>query len=108
MWPDGNQPTTAVPDFVLNAEGNRGTDIRAGEGPEDPPVLELAGPVELSFVCATEGASIRYAVDDGEWTLYTGPVALPSGRSTVTATANRYGYADSDGVAVTFNVDFGE
>lgn len=104
MWPDGNQPTTAVPDFVPNAGGNRGTDVVAGGDPRDPPVIELDGPAELSFICATEGASIRYAFGDGDWTLYTGPVQLESGETTVRATANRYGYADSDDVGLTFEV----
>lgn len=59
---------------------------------------------ELSLICATEGASIRYAFGDGDWTLYTGPVQLESGETTVRATANRYGYADSDDVGLTFEV----
>jgi len=32
---------------------------------------------------------------------------LDSGRTTVTAKANRYGYADSAAVAVTFEIDVG-
>jgi hypothetical protein len=104
MWPGGGQPTTAVPDFVPNAEGNRGTDVVASGDPADPPVVELDGPAELSFICATEGTSIRYALNGDEWTLYMGPIRLDSGVTIVTATANHYGYADSDIVAATFEI----
>ena len=76
-----------------------------GGDPSDPPVVELDGPAELSFICTTGGASIRYAFDAGDWALYTGPIRLDSGRITVTAKANRYGYADSTAVAVTFEID---
>ena len=31
---------------------------------------------EISFTCATEGASILYHLGDGVWTEYTGPIAI--------------------------------
>jgi hypothetical protein len=78
--------------------------VVGGGDPSDPPVVELDGPAELSFICATEGASIRYAFDAGDWALYTGPIRLDGRVTTVTATANHYGYADSDIVAATFEI----
>jgi len=106
MWPGGQQPRTAPPDFVPNAGGaGGGVDVVAGGDPGAPEVVELDAPAELSLPCATEGSSVLYTLDgDRPSTLYTGPIGLEEGRTTVTATANRYGYADSERVAVTFDV----
>jgi len=105
MWPGGEQRETAPPDFIPNGRDSRGTDVVAGGDPDDPPVVELESPAELSLICATEGASMLYARDgEASWTLYTGPIELDPGRTTMTARANRYGYADSDRVAATFEV----
>jgi hypothetical protein len=103
---DGEQPTTATPDFAPNVPGNRCEEVRPGGSPDDPPVLTADGPAECALICATEGASMTYRFgDDGLWTLYTGPFRLPGGETTVEARANRYGYADSDRVALTVAVD---
>ncbi len=73
FWPGGEQPVTAPP-----------TATRA------------AGRIALR--CATEGASIGVRIGDDAWRLYTGPFDDP-GRPVV-AKAVRYGFAESDEVAV--------
>jgi arylsulfatase A-like enzyme len=104
----GDQPTTATPVFVPNAPGNREREPIAG-------TVELDGPATLSLYCATQGASLGYRVesvddtdagDAGEahWHLYTGPIDLPAGKTTVRAKAVRYGYAESDEATVTVTV----
>ena len=104
MRQGSEQPRTVPPDFVPNVDGNRGLDIVDGTCSADHPI-EVTSPAELSFICGTEGASIRYRLGDEErWSLYTGPIALETGTTTVTAIANRYGYADSEQVSATFEV----
>jgi len=97
-----DQPTTATPRFVPNAPGNREREVVDGE-------VELDGPATLSLYCATQGASVGYVVDDGEgsevqWDLYTGPIRLSEGETTIRAKAIRYGYAESDVNEVTVRV----
>jgi len=101
----GDQPTTATPVFVPNAPGNREREPVSG-------AVEFEGPATLSLYCATQGASVGYRVgSDGgtgdertRWGLYTGPVDLPAGETTVRAKAIRYGYAESDESTVTVTV----
>ncbi|MFP6629642.1 MAG: sulfatase-like hydrolase/transferase [Myxococcota bacterium] len=58
------------------------------------PVLEVVSG-RVAIRTATEGASIGYRLGDGAWKLYTGPFALPPGRS-VSAKAVRYGWQESE------------
>jgi hypothetical protein len=55
--------------------------------------------VEVELYCSTQGASMVYTFGDEpeprHWTLYTGPITLPTGPSTLRARAVRIGYADS-------------
>lgn len=91
-WPDGDQPRTAAPEVLPNAAANPQRTAITGEH-------AFAGPVTLSLRCVTQGASIAYTTDDGEaahWELYTGPIRLSPGTTTVRARAIRYGYAESE------------
>lgn len=100
MWPDGEQPTTATPTFVPNAPENRMTDATPDGG-------EFTAPVTVTIHCDSQGASIVYTTEttnDPHWELYTGPIQLPKGETTVRAKAIRYGYRESDVREATFVV----
>jgi arylsulfatase A-like enzyme len=100
MWPDGDRPATAPPQFVPNAPGNRGTEPLT----EGTTVQE---PTEMSLYCPTQGASVVYTTDEGadaRWNLYTDPIRLPEGETTLRARAVRYGYAESEERQATFAV----
>jgi hypothetical protein len=74
MWPNGEQPKTAMPD------------------------VQTCGGA-MSFASDTPGASVGYRIGRGDsagpWQLYTAPVDVPSG-TRVEAKAVRYGYQESD------------
>jgi hypothetical protein len=56
---------------------------------------------------ATQGASIAYTFDAGDephWRLYSRPLRLPDGESTLRAKAIRIGYQESEERAATFVV----
>ena len=102
----GEQPETAAPRFVVNAPDHREREART-DG------LAVDGPATLSLYCATQGASVSYALadqpvesdgTDPQWRLYAGPVGLPEGETTVRAKAVRYGFAASDERVGTFTV----
>ena len=98
-YPGGVQPTTATPICVPIAEGEWGQ--RAVEE------ADLSGPALLQIQCATQGASIAYRMDgdpDDRWRLYTEPIRLPAGTTTVRARAHRIGYKESETVAATLRV----
>lgn len=68
---------------------------------------QLSAPVKLKLHCTTQGASIVYqfANDDlSRWRLYTGPLKLPVGATTVRAKAVRYGYEVSDVSETTYRI----
>ena len=98
-----DQPSTAAPVFVPNAPSNRENEPVADE-------VELDAPATLSLYCATQGASVAYALGDADesaeahWHLYTGPIDLPEGETTVRAKAVRYGYTESDKSTVTVTI----
>jgi hypothetical protein len=106
VYPDGEQPTTAPPQFVPNAPGNRGTETTDGGAFE--------GPMTVSLYCPMQGASIAYATapadsetgtDDTYWQIYAGPIRLESGDElTLRAKAVRYGYAESQVASATVRV----
>jgi hypothetical protein len=102
MWPDGEQPTTAPPEFLPNAPSNR-----AREPAPDGGAFE--SPAQLILQSTTQGASIVYATgpeapDETGWSIYGGPIDLPVGETTVYAKAVRYGYEESPVQAATFDV----
>lgn len=88
MWPGHVQPVTDKP--ILNPYG----------GTSD-------SSIEVSIICSTHGASLAYTFDTGEkphWLLYSGPIEIAS-TSTLRVKAIRYGYADSEEVAVPYAIN---
>jgi hypothetical protein len=100
MWPGRQQPTTAAPIFIPIAPEHPGLEP-AGEG------STFAAPLLVQLHCATQGASIAYTLEEGDsvhWQLYTGPLSLPPGVTTLRAKAIRYGYKESEERQATFTV----
>lgn len=98
-YPDGVQPQTAAPVFVPICEENPGIEPTEGGALTNPALIHLH--------CATQGASIAYTFETSEnphWHLYTTPVCLPTGRSTLRARAIRIGYRESKEHRVEFEV----
>ena len=99
-YPNGEQPHTAPPLFVPICEAKPGRE----------PTLDgasMAGPAMVQLHCATQGASIAYTVEAGEeahWLLYSEPIRLPMGATTLRARAIRIGYRESDEVSARFEV----
>jgi hypothetical protein len=61
----------------------------------------------LQLYCATQGASIAYTFEQGEnphWLLYSEPLRLPVGTTTVRARAIRIGYQESQERRVVLSV----
>jgi N-sulfoglucosamine sulfohydrolase len=100
FWPDGVQPQTARPAFVVNAPEDRASQARSEGG-------AFTAPMTLSLHCPTQGASIVYTLQAGEtprFLLYSGPLRLPRGETTVRARAIRYGYKESEELLGTFSI----
>ena len=99
-YPNGEQPATAGPVFIPICEENPGTDAAPEGG-------AFSGPLLVQLHCATQGASIAYTMEEGEdvhWKLYTEPIRLPQGTTTIRAKAIRIGYRESEERAGTFEV----
>ena len=91
MWPGGPQPQTAPVHFAPYAPGVNGLDLE-NEGSFEAPAI-------LQFHCATPGASMVYALEEGDeatWRLYTEPLRLNAGATHVRAKAIRIGYRESE------------
>lgn len=87
-WPNGRQPVTNAP-LILR---RKSTDVNPLEN------VVSDGQVTIILYCATHGASLGYTTDSGDnphWQIYTGPVTIPAGRTTLRAKAIRYGYKES-------------
>lgn len=100
-WPGGEQPVTSIPHFSPNTEGNRNANVMNQGG-------TLGYPATMTLFCPTQGASIAYTLDDSEdphWLLYTGPIRLEKGETTIRAKAIRYGFKHSEEVKATFTVE---
>jgi arylsulfatase A-like enzyme len=102
MWPDGVQPVTAQPIMIPVNTRLIGREAMA-EGSFSEPTL-------LMLQCATQGASIVYAIENelGEaprWQLYTGPLRLGSGKTVVRAKAVRIGFKVSGDSVGTFYIE---
>jgi N-sulfoglucosamine sulfohydrolase len=100
MWPGGKQPVTDKPYFIVNAPEDRGSKNYQTGG-------TFSAPMTLAFYCPTHGASIVYSTDTGNkpaWKLYSGPLRLKKGTSTVRLKAVRYGYKDSDEISGIFEI----
>ena len=91
-YPNGTQPETATPIFIPINESNPGREVAEKSGDWKAPLL-------LQIHCSTQGASIAYTTEEGEdvtWQLYTEPLRLPKGETTVRTKAIRIGYKESD------------
>ena len=91
-YPNGTQPQTASPLFIPINAANPGREPAHEDGEWDAPLL-------LQLYCSTQGASIAYTTEQGEdvqWKLYTDPLRLPKGETTVRTKAIRIGYKESD------------
>ena len=98
-YPDGRQPQTAPPVCVPICVDSPGTE----------PALEggtFQGPLLVQLHCATQGASMAYALDDDPlWHLYTEPLCMEAGTTTLRAKAIRIGYEESQETCATFVVE---
>ena len=99
-YPDGKKPETAAPVFIPICEENMGQKAAQEGGTFRSPML-------LQLYCATQGASIAYTLDEGNaphWHLYTTPIHLSEGTTTLRARAIRIGYKESKESKATFTV----
>ena len=99
-YPGGEQPQTAPPLFIPICADSLGREPSPRGG-------RFEGPLLLQLHSATQGASIAYTLQSGgtpRWLLYTEPVRIPEGETTLRAKAVRIGYSDSDESAATFTV----
>ncbi|MHC5058955.1 MAG: sulfatase-like hydrolase/transferase [Planctomycetota bacterium] len=99
-YPGGERPRTAAPVFAPICDSDPGRETSEGGTFEAPVLLQLHS--------ATQGASIAYTLDAGDdarWLLYTTPVELPPGETTLRAKAIRIGYLESEERAATFTVE---
>jgi len=100
MWPEGKQPVTDQPYFIINSPEDRSTkNYRTGG--------IYTSPMTLGFYCPTHGASIIYSFDEKpnpRWLLYSGPLHLTSGKYNIRVKAVRYGYADSEELKGNFEI----
>lgn len=91
-YPDGTQPQTAAPIFIpINAD-HPGREVAHQVG-------EWTAPLLLQLHAATQGASIAYTTESGDaarWRLYTDPIRIPKGKTSVRAKAIRIGYRESE------------
>ncbi|MEZ4660443.1 MAG: chitobiase/beta-hexosaminidase C-terminal domain-containing protein [Caldilineaceae bacterium] len=98
MWPDGVQPVTLPPMFVVLGGENYGL-------AESPHGGEFEGPILLQMQSSTQGASIAYTFETGDdvhWQLYHEPLRLPACTTQIRAKAIRIGYRESDEAQATF------
>lgn len=99
-YPRGERPQTAAPIFIPICPEHPGVDVVSDTG-------EYHGPMMLQLHCATQGASIAYALNDDSperWNLYTQPIRFPEGKTDIIARAVRIGYRESDEARTTITV----
>ncbi|WP_052360755.1 sulfatase-like hydrolase/transferase [Oceanobacillus manasiensis] len=100
MWPGGLQPESAAPIFIPINEN------LPGMKPFNKASFQET--TEIMLHSATQGASIAYTTNEGEnvhWELYTGPIPLTKGTTTIRAKAIRIGYKDSEEVQAVFKLE---
>lgn len=98
-WPEGKRPATHAPIIVPRRSRVKMTELpdTVGGTFEDPLEVLLHSP--------TQGASMAYRMGETErWKLYTGPIRLTEGTTTIHAKAIRYGYQPSGEARATFTV----
>jgi len=104
-YPDGQQPQTATP-VIIPIDPSRDAELGqhvANDGGS------YKAPIFVQLHCATQGASIAYQVEacqvdksskldevEEHWDLYTGPIRMTSGTTTIRTKAIRIGYQESD------------
>jgi N-sulfoglucosamine sulfohydrolase len=99
-YPNGQQPQTAPVVPIPICEQSPGIEAAPKGG-------EFRGPVLLQLHCATQGASIAYTLDTTDkprWLLYTAPLLLPPGTTTLRVRSIRIGYRESNETCSTFTV----
>ena len=100
-YPDGEQPQTAAPIPIPLCGDSPGSEPHADGTAYGRPVL-------MQLHCATQGASIAYTFDPGvgaRWLLYSEPLTLPSGTTRLRARAARIGYAESEELTTTVEIE---
>jgi hypothetical protein len=103
-YPDGKQPRTATPVPIPICAQNP-------DGETAPDGGTFSHLVILQLHCATQGASIAYTMEEDanpRWLLYSEPLRLPIGRTTLRAKAVRIGYGESREIRVVFNLVEGQ
>ncbi len=101
MWPNGIQPVTAPPEFVIYDTESVSKVVSGKRN-----IYKY--PAKVSIYCATQGASIAYTTDTAEhahWKLYTGPVILKRGNTLLRTKAIRYGYKESKEVTAVLEIE---
>jgi N-sulfoglucosamine sulfohydrolase len=100
MWPDGIQPITDIPYFIINSPEDRASkNYRTGG--------TYTSPMTLGFYCPTHGASLVYtfeAKNNPHWLLYNGPLNLKPGTYSIRVKAVRYGYKESEELMANFDI----
>ncbi len=99
-YPDGKQPKTAAPIFIPINATNPGRETAQENGEWEAPLL-------LQLHCSTQGASIAYTTEQGEdahWSLYSEPLRIQKGKTTVRTKAIRIGYEESSENTLTLTV----
>ena len=102
-YPDGTQPQTAAPVFIPIGKDHPGTEAVRADGTFNHPLL-------VQLHCATQGASMAYTLESGDsprWRLYTQPLRIEPGQTSLRARAIRIGYRESEETRVTFTVNPG-
>ena len=90
MCPDGIQPQTRPPVMVPLGPSDFGEEILPTED------TRFQGPLRVQLQSPTQGASIAWSTALNEtWNLYTGPISLAAGQTTLRVRAVRIGYQDS-------------
>ncbi|MDA0838717.1 MAG: sulfatase-like hydrolase/transferase [Planctomycetota bacterium] len=99
-YPNGEQPKTAAPVFVpISATSPGRAPLPQGGSVEGPALLQIH--------CATQGASVAWTTEQGEdvhWNLYSGPIPLDSGQTTIRSRAIRIGFKESEEREASFEV----
>jgi hypothetical protein len=100
-YPDGKQPQTAAPMAIPICADNPGIEPAPENG-------AFTAPVFIQLHSATQGASIAYTFESSEtprWLLYTGPLRMDPGKTSLRARAIRIGYRESNEIQATFTVE---
>lgn len=102
MWPERVQPVTTSPIFIpINSRVF---------GIEPASQAAYGERTAIMLHCATQGASIAYTTTEGadpRWKLYTGPIILEQGCTTIRAKAVRIGYKDSEEATACYVIENG-